>query len=133
MKEGEFTKLNGHVFSPLMEYVKDKTRGEEMPKGWNAKSRCTPQFDGAIKDIGEELWDLEKKVKGAAQKAGKMKEEESGTKTEGLAQKPKTLAEEEACGDGEQLREAEVWEPKKDLEDFIIAPVDEKNADGAVM
>ena len=132
------TKYNGHVMSSLMEFVDRSIKidqpHKEIPKGWSVKSRCTPNPIKCIRVLLEELEQLEGRVRRKAQKAGAMKEEESGMKLTRLQEKLMSAFEEDTRRDGPQIEEEEeVNRVRRMLKGFVVAPVDKLSGDAAIM
>jgi len=124
-----------------------KKEGMTIPGGWNAKSKCTPEWEKVRTGIEEELSkcesDVRKKSEGwtcSDEVSDKQKEKEvkKGRRVRSLGYGVNwTLMEREfeeidECG-GRGLKEEEVQEVKRRLRGLTVAPVDKYTAELVAM
>ena len=76
---------------------------------------------------------MEERIRRRGQKAGMVKEEKTGMRTDELQRRLLRTFEEGVKREGPQVEEEEVWRLKKLLRGFVVAPVDKLSGDAAIM
>ena len=73
-QDNEIAKVEGHVFQPLMEYVRERSGkqwGITLDECWTARSCCTPDLEQEIKRMEKTLQKIPGRTKVRMGKAGK--------------------------------------------------------------